>query len=145
MRFYTGSDHGGVSLRRHLVEVARELGHEVVEELGPHDPAQACDYPDVAVDVCRRIAADPGSYGLIVCGTGQGVAMAANRMRGIRAAVCADVFSAKMARAHNDANVLCLGERVLGVGLARELLEAFCQTEFEGGRHERRVAKLNAI
>lgn len=145
MRLYFGSDHGAVELRRHLVEVARQAGHEVLGELGPASADEKCDYPDVAVDVCRQVAGDPGSFGVLVCGTGQGMAMSANRMRGIRAGVVADVFSARMIRAHNDANVLCLGGRVVGLGLAQALFEAFCETQFDGGRHERRVAKLNAI
>jgi ribose 5-phosphate isomerase B len=145
MRFYFGSDHGAVELRRHLVECAKSAGHAVLDELGPQSAADKVDYPDVAVDVCRKVAADPGSFGVLMCGTGQGMAMSANRIRGIRAGVCADVFSARMSRAHNDANVLCLGGRVLGKGLAVALFEAFCETQFEGGRHERRVAKINAI
>lgn len=142
MRFYVGSDHGGVNLRRLLVEHAESAGHEVLGEAGPASSEEKCDYPDVARDVAARVAAEPGSFGLLVCGTGQGMAMTANRVSGVRAALCGDVFSAKMARAHNDANVLCLGERVVGPGHALEIFEAFCDATFEGGRHERRVAKI---
>lgn len=144
MRLHVGSDHGGVNLRRTLVEHASAGGHEIASEVGPASAEESVDYPDIAAEICRRVLADPGSFGLIVCGTGQGVAMAANRHRGIRAAVVADPFSAQMARAHNDANVLCLGERVLGPGLARALFDAFAGASFEGGRHERRVAKLES-
>jgi ribose 5-phosphate isomerase B len=145
MKFYVGSDHAGVSLRRELVELARAAGHEVALELGPASGEERVDYPDLAAEVCRKVAADPGAFGLLVCGTGQGVAMAANRMREIRAAVAGDSFSAKMARAHNDANVLCLGARVLGPGLAAEVFDAFCSTSFEGGRHQNRVDKLGLL
>jgi ribose 5-phosphate isomerase B len=145
MRFYLGSDHAGVEMRRHLAQTLLETGHEVVAELGAKSDTDRVDYPDVAVDVCKKVAADPEAYGVLVCGTGQGMAMSANRIRGIRAAVCVDPYSAKMARAHNDANVLCLGGRVIGLGLASDVLTAFVQGEFEGGRHEQRVAKVNAI
>lgn len=145
MRFFVGSDHAAVELRKHLVEALRERGHEIGEELGPDSPGDRVDYPDVAAKVCRHVLAEPGTFGLLVCGTGQGVAMAANRLPGIRAGCVADVFSARMVRAHNDANVLCLGARVLGSGLATALLEAFCETPFEGGRHGARVAKLDGL
>jgi ribose 5-phosphate isomerase B len=142
MKLYVGSDHGGVNLRRHLVEHARAAGHEIAIEIGPASADAKTDYPDIAVEVCRRVRDDPGSFGVLVCGTGQGVAMTANKQTGIRAGVVADVFSAQMIRAHNDANVLCLGERVLGLGLATALFDAFAATEFEGGRHAPRVAKI---
>jgi ribose 5-phosphate isomerase B len=146
MRLVFGSDHGGVELRRHLVEIARELGHEIVAELGPADATQSVDYPDIAREVCARVlGSSTGSLptlGILVCGTGQGVAMTANRIPGIRAAVLSDTFSAQMARAHNNANVLCLGGRVVGFGLGRALLSAFLDAEFEGGRHARRVAAI---
>ena len=144
MRFHIGSDHAGIELRRHLTRALTSWGHEVVSETGPSSKEDSVDYPDVAVAVCGRVQESPGSFGLLVCGTGQGVAMAANRIPGIRAGVCADAFSAQMIRAHNDANVLCLGARVVGVGLAETLLRAFVDTEFEGGRHARRVAKIDA-
>lgn len=146
MRFYVGSDHAAIELRKLMVAHAKEKGHEIVAEIGPATADDKADYPDVATAVCRKLANDDeGAFGLLLCGTGQGMAMSANRVRGMRAAVCADTFSAKMSRAHNDANVLCLGGRVLGPGLAAEIFDAFCDTQFEGGRHERRVAKINAI
>lgn len=144
-RFYFGSDHAAVELRRHLVERATAMGHELMAELGPKLGTEKADYPDVATDLCRQLAADPGAFGVLVCGTGQGMAMSANCLRGIRAAVCSDAFSAHMSRAHNDANVLCLGQRVVGLGLAETVFDAFAAADFEGGRHARRVAKLNAI
>jgi ribose 5-phosphate isomerase B len=146
MRFYLGSDHAAIELRKQIAAHAKERGHEIVEELGPTSPDDKVDYPDIAVKVCRKMAADEeGAYGLLMCGTGQGMAMSANRVRGIRAAVCADTYSAVMGRAHNDANVLCMGGRVVGPGLAAEIFDAFCESDFEGGRHERRVAKINSI
>jgi ribose 5-phosphate isomerase B len=150
MRFHLGSDHGGVELRKLLSETLREWGHTVVSETGPSSAQERADYPDVAVEVCRRVldgrAAEGGDdvFGLLICGTGQGIAMAANKIPGIRAGVVADGFSAAMIRAHNDANVLCLGERVLGTELAKHLLRCFLDAQFEGGRHAGRVAKIEA-
>ncbi len=143
-RIHFGSDHAAVDMRRDLVEAARAEGHQIASESGPSSATESVDYPDIAVQVSERVLADPGSIGVLVCGTGQGVAMTANRVHGIRAAVVMDTFSARMAREHNDANVLCLGARVVGSGLARVLLETFLTSEFAGGRHARRVAKIDA-
>lgn len=144
MRFFVGSDHAAVSLREHLAASLRTAGHEVVAVHGPQSAEDKTDYPDVARSVCAEISATPGTFGLLVCGTGQGMAMTANHIPGIRAVVCSDVFSASMGRAHNDANVLCVGQRVVGLGLADEIVAAFCRTTFEGGRHQRRVDKIEA-
>ena len=135
-----GADHAGVGLKQELSEVAREQGYEV-RDLGTHS-GDSVDYPDFAHEVANAVAKEANALGLLVCGTGQGMSMAANRHLGIRAAVCADVFSAKMARQHNGANVLCLGARVVGPGHAAEILRAFLGSSFEGGRHERRVRKI---
>lgn len=143
MRVHLGSDHAGVDLRRALAESIR-ADHELLSEIGPDRPEDSVDYPDVATLVCERVLADPGSFGVLVCGTGQGMAMTANKIAGIRAAVVLDGFSTRMAREHNDANVLCLGARVAGVGLANLLLSTFLAAEFAGGRHARRVAKIDA-
>ena len=142
MRLYFGSDHGGVELRQALLAHAKESGHEVLEVFGPASASDSVDYPDVAKQVCAKVLAEPGTFGLLVCGTGQGVAMTANAIPGIRAGVVADVFSARMTRQHNDANVLCLGGRVLGIGLATDIFDAFAGAQFEGGRHARRVGKI---
>lgn len=142
MRFFAGSDHAGLALKLHLVTWLREHGHEV-DDLGTHDGAST-DYPDWAARVSERVLAAPGTFGLLVCGTGIGMSIAANRRPGIRAALCTDSFTARMTRAHNDANVLCLGSRVVGVGLAEDILAAFVAGTFEGGRHAGRVAKLDA-
>ena len=143
MRIVAASDHAGLELRRTLVAHLREHGHEV-EDLGTHDPAST-DYPDWGAAAARRVASGDATFGLLVCGTGQGMAMTANRVRGVRAAVVADTFSARATRAHNDANVLCMGQRVVGAGLALDILDAFLATPFEGGRHAGRIAKMRAV
>jgi len=144
MRVHLGSDHAGVELRRIFAEAITTWEHELVSETGPDRAEDSVDYPDVAVLVCDRVLADPGSVGVLVCGTGQGMAMTANKIANIRAAVVLDGFSARMVREHNDANVLCLGSRVAGSELAKLLLSTFLATEFAGGRHARRVAKIDA-
>ncbi len=144
MRLFVGSDHAAVALRDHLVAVIGDLGHEVVHVFGPVDAAERTDYPDVAHAVARAVAGEDGAFGLLLCGSGQGMAIAANRHPGVRAVVCSEAYSAAMGRAHNDANVLCLGARVVGPGLAESILRAFLEGAFEGGRHGRRVAKIDA-
>lgn len=142
MRVHLGSDHAAIDLRRELAVAVVSLGHELAGESGPGATSESVDYPDVAVAVCALVRGDPGSIGILVCGTGQGMAMAANKQRGIRAAVVLDPVSAAMAREHNDANVLCLGARVVGVELAKVLVRIFLDARFAGGRHARRVDKL---
>jgi ribose 5-phosphate isomerase B len=142
MKWIVGSDHAGLVLKRHLSGVLEALGDEV-EDLGC-DSEESVDYPDFASAVARRVS-QGGAMGLLVCGTGQGMAITANKVEGVRAAVASDTFSAHATRAHNDANVLALGSRVVGSGLAEEVLRAFRDTPFEGGRHVRRVAKIEAL
>ena len=142
-RVVAASDHAGLHLRAGAVEAARAKGFEV-EDLGPHAP-DSVDYPDYAAAVARAVAGGRARLGILVCGTGIGMSMAANKVAGVRAAVCRSEFEARMARAHNDANVLCLGERVTGLGLGAAIVEAFLATPFEGGRHARRVDKVNAL
>lgn len=142
MRVHLGSDHGAIELRQALAAALREWGHELASEIGPSDVAESVDYPDIAAQLAASVLAEPGSLGVLACGTGQGMAMAANKIPGIRAAVVLDGYSARMAREHNDANVLCLGGRVAGVELAKLLLQTFLAGEFAGGRHARRVAKI---
>jgi ribose 5-phosphate isomerase B len=139
-RLALGSDHAGLTLRAVIAEHLRALGHEVVDT-GPFD-ASSVDYPDRAREVTALVLDGSVERGILICGTGQGMAMAANKVPGIRAAVVADAFSARMAMAHNDARVLCLGERVLGAGVALDCVDAWLQTDFEGGRHARRVGKM---
>lgn len=143
MQIVAGSDHAGLSLKDALVARLRAQGHDV-EDVGTN-AASSVDYPDYAMAVSRAVAEGRAERGLLVCGTGQGMAMAANRISGVRAAVVSDTFSAKATRAHNDANVLCLGQRVVGSGLAEEIVDAFLATAFEGGRHAGRVAKVMAL
>jgi ribose 5-phosphate isomerase B len=134
-----GSDHAGLGLKRELADHLRARGYDV-EDVGTHDTAST-DYPDYAHLVSTQVAEGSG-LGILVCGTGIGMSMTANRHPGVRAALCADTFSARMTRLHNDANVLCLGARTVGAGLALDIADAFLETSFEGGRHVRRVSKI---
>lgn len=140
-RIAIGSDHAGFSLKEEVERYLQEQGHDV-EDLGTHDE-QSTDYPDYAHPVAAAVAEGKAELGVLVCGTGIGMSMAANRHRGVRAAVCSEPYSAKMARLHNDANVLCVGARVVGAGLACDIVDAFLGAEFEGGRHQRRVGKID--
>ena len=135
-----GCDHGGFRLKATVVDVVRELGFRI-EDVGTHS-ADSVDYPDFAHPVAELVANGGAHLGILICGTGIGMSIAANKHAGIRAALCADTFSARMTRAHNDSNILCLGERVVGPGLASDIVGAFLEGSFEGGRHERRVAKI---
>ncbi len=141
MRIALGADHAGFDLKEHLRGVLVAAGHEVAD-LGTRS-RESTDYPDYAHAVAAEVAAGTAERGLLVCGTGVGMAMAANRHRGVRAAACDDLFTARLARKHNDANVLALGARVVAVPLAEAILEVFLTAEFEGGRHQRRVAKID--
>jgi ribose 5-phosphate isomerase B len=143
MRIVAGSDHAGLTLKDHLVARLRTQGYEV-SDVGTVTAASV-DYPDFAIAVAREVAEGRAELGLLVCGSGQGMAMTANRVPGVRAAVVGDTFSAKATRLHNDANVLCLGQRVVGPGLAEEILDVFVETPFEGGRHSGRLLKVMAL
>ncbi len=142
-RIVLGSDHAGLSLRAEAVRVAREAGFEV-EDLGPV-AGDSVDYPDFAERVGLAVAGGRARLGVLVCGTGIGMSIAANKVKGIRAAHCTTEYEARMARAHNDANVLCVGERVIGLGLGGAVVAAFLAQPFEGGRHQRRVDKISAL
>ncbi|MCG8554343.1 MAG: ribose 5-phosphate isomerase B [Proteobacteria bacterium] len=135
------SDHAGFRLKEALTESARHWGLEVTD-LGVHDPAVSADYPDLAHELAGGVAEGRFERGLLVCGTGLGMSIVANRHRGVRAVALSNVYSARMSRAHNNANVLCLGERVVGVGLARELLRAFLDEPYLAGRHQGRLDKV---
>ena len=143
MDIVIGSDHAGLRLKAELQDHLEALGHSV-RDLGTHS-SDSCDYPEFAEAVGRAVAGEDADWGLLVCGTGIGMCISANKVAGIRAAVVSDTFSARMTRLHNDANVLCLGERVVGGGLAKEILDAWLSAEFEGGRHQRRVNKIHDI
>jgi ribose 5-phosphate isomerase B len=144
VKWFAGSDHAGYALKSELVKLLAGLGDEVVD-LGTHDGERSVDYPEFGERVGRAVVAEPGTLGLLVCGTGIGISIAANRIDGVRAAPCADPYSARMARQHNDANVVAVGGRVVGVGLAEDVVRAFRDARFEGGRHQRRVDLLAAI
>lgn len=136
-----GSDHAGFALKVLLVDHLRARGHEVTD-LGPAT-SQSCDYPLYARAVCEKILHEPGAFGILICGTGIGMSMAANRFPGIRAALCTTEFQVRATRQHNNANILCLGERVTGPGLALVMADLFLEIPFEGGRHALRVAQFD--
>lgn len=132
-----GSDHGGFDYKASIIKALQDKGYDVVD-MGTYSP-ESCDYPLIAKKVARAVAKGDFEKGILVCGTGIGMSMAANKVKGIRAAVCGDTFSARATRAHNNANILCLGQRVVGEGLALDIVDIWLTTKFEGGRHERRV------
>lgn len=142
-KWYAGADHAGYELKDLLVAALREEGDEV-EDLGTNS-GESVDYPDFGAKVAQKVVADPGSFGLLVCGTGIGISIAANKIDGARAAVVNGAFTAAATRAHNDANIVCMGQRVVGVGVALSALSAFRDTPFEGGRHGRRVTKIERL
>jgi len=139
LKIAIGSDHGGFRLKGKIIEYLRGQNIQF-EDFGAFDE-ESCDYPDIAKEIAQEVVLKKFDKGILICGTGIGVSIAANKVKGIRAAVCSDTFSAKMSRAHNDANILCLGQRVIGEGLALEIVEAWLKSEFEGGRHKIRVEK----
>lgn len=142
-RIVLSSDHAAIELRQAIAAHVAARGFDVVD-IGPVTP-ESTDYPKHGEAAARRVASGDCALGIVVCGTGQGIMMAANKLRGIRCGVCADTFSARMIRAHNDANMLSLGARVVGTGLALDIVDAFLDTEFEGGRHGRRVEMIGAL
>lgn len=137
-KVFLASDHAGFELKNELKEAIKGLGYEVVD-LGTNDK-NSVDYPDYAHLLASKL--EPNCYGVLVCGTGIGISIAANRHENVRCALCHDEFTARLAREHNDANVIAFGARVIGVGVAISAAEAFLKTEFAGGRHERRVKKI---
>lgn len=136
MRLHLASDHAGFTLKTALAQHLARQGHDIADH-GTYSQ-QSCDYPEFAVKLCEAVVAS-GEWGILVCGTGVGMSMVANRMPGIRAALCTCEFQARATRQHNNANVLCLGERVIGSELAFSIVDAFLAAEFEGGRHQRRI------
>ncbi|MBQ4364572.1 MAG: ribose 5-phosphate isomerase B [Oscillospiraceae bacterium] len=138
-----GSDHGGYELRKELAEHLREKGF-TVEETGSIN-GESVDYPNVAEEVCGKVISGEAEKAVLICGTGIGISIAANKIDGIRAALCTDCYMAKYTRLHNNANVLCLGGRVIGPGLACEIADTFFSTDFEGGRHQRRIDLISAL
>jgi ribose 5-phosphate isomerase B len=138
-----GSDHAGVQLKAAIAEHLRQLGQEV-EDVGTHDES-SCDYPDYAEKVGQAVTSGRAERGVLICGTGVGISISANKVPGVRAALCGDTFTARMSREHNDANVLCLGARVVGTGLALDIVSTWLGAAFEGGRHQRRLDKIASL
>jgi|SRR5690554_2358017 len=138
-----GSDHAGYELKNEIMKDLKEKGFDI-KDFGVNSP-ESVDYPDQASLVAKAVASGEFNRGIVICGTGIGISISANKVKGIRAALCGDVFSARMSRAHNDANILALGARVVGPGLALVIVHAFLGEEFLGGRHQRRIDKMMAL
>ena len=138
-----GCDHAGFALKEKMKKVIEDLGLEY-KDFGCYDE-NSVDYPVIAKDVCKSVTSGESEKGILICGTGVGMSIAANKVKGIRASLCGDTFSAKFTRLHNDSNVLCMGARVIGEGIASEIVTTYLTTEFEGGRHERRVDLFTAL
>lgn len=143
MKVAIGADHGGYRLKEDIKGLLEDLGVDY-KDFGTHS-TESVDYPDVALPVAQSVADGLFDRGILICGTGIGIGIAANKVKGIRAALVHDTFSAHACREHNDANILTMGERVIGPGLARDIVSIWLATDFEGGRHERRVEKIMAI
>ncbi|MBT2583802.1 ribose 5-phosphate isomerase B [Planococcus sp. ISL-109] len=143
MKIAISSDHGGNNLRKEIVNLLNELGIEY-KDFGPQTD-DSVDYPDYAKQVAEGVATGEYDKGILICGTGIGMSISANKVKGIRCALVHDVFSARATREHNDSNILAMGERVIGPGLAREIAQTWLTTEFEGGRHEKRVKKITEL
>jgi ribose 5-phosphate isomerase B len=143
MRIAIGADHAGFALKQHVIGTLRRLGHEV-DDRGTHSDA-AVDYPPICAEVAQQVTQGLADRGIVIGGSGQGEQMAANKVPGTRAALCNDLYTARLSRAHNDANVLAIGGRVVGVGLADEILALWLATPFDGGRHQRRLDQIAAL
>ena len=143
MRIAIGSDHAGYELKQHLVETLKGLGHEVIDH--GTDSTESVDYPPICAAVGRAVAAGDAARGIVLGGSGQGEQIAANKVHGVRAALCHDLYTARLSRAHNDANVLAMGGRIVAAGLADEIVAIWLATGFEGGRHQRRIDQLRDI
>ncbi|MBS4913770.1 MAG: ribose 5-phosphate isomerase B [Veillonella sp.] len=143
MKVAIGSDHGGFNLKEAIKPVLEQLG-VTYEDYGTHS-VESVDYPDIAERVAHDVASGKFDRGILICGTGIGIGIAANKVPGIRAALCHDTFSAHASREHNDANILTMGERVIGPGLAGDIVKIWLNAEFEGGRHARRIAKITDL
>src|SRR5205085_4187605 len=143
VRVVIGTDHAGFELKEHVIDSLKTLGHDV-DDLGTHS-TEPVDYPPICAEVAQRVAKGDADRGIVLGGSGQGEQIAANKVRGIRAALCNDLYAARYSRLHNDANVLSIGGRVVGTGLADEILRLWLATEFEGGRHVRRIEEIAEI
>lgn len=143
MKFVIGNDHGGLDLAEIVKNEIESLGHEVIH-VGAFDN-KSVDYSDYAKKACEEILSGRADFGILICGTGLGMSISANKVKGIRAACVSEAFSARMSRAHNNANILCIGARVIGSETCRMIVDEFVNTQFEGGRHQRRVDKIMQI
>ena len=143
MKIALGCDHGGYELKQFIMKTLEKLGYEY-EDFGCYS-LESCDYPDFGAAAARAVAEGKCDRGIVICTTGIGISIAANKIKGIRACCCSDSFSCEYTRRHNDANALCMGGRVVGAGLACQLVDIFLNTQFEGGRHQRRIDKLTAL
>ena len=143
MKIAIGSDHGGFELKEEIHKYLSENGYEV-KDFGTYS-TDSCDYPDYGVKVAEAVASKEYEFGILICGTGIGISIAANKVPGIRAALCSDTFSAHATREHNDANILAMGARVVGPGLALDIVKTFLSAKFEGGRHINRINKISEI
>ena len=143
MKIAIASDHGGFALKQEVAAYLREQGHEVTD-FGCHEPV-SCDYPDRAAAAARAVAAGTCERGIVICTTGIGVSMAANKIHGVRCALCGEPYSAEMTRRHNNANMLAMGAGFVGTMMAKRIVDVFLSTDFEGGRHQRRVDRLMAL
>lgn len=143
MKIGIGNDHSALELKAEIIEFVKGKGYEIVD-FGTNS-SESCDYPIYGEAVARAVAAGEVDYGILICGTGLGISLAANKVKGVRAAVCSEPFTAKMSKQHNNCNVLAFGARVVGAELAKMIVDVWLDTEFEGGRHQRRVDLLSAI
>jgi len=143
MKFYIATDHAGIEYKEFIKELLENKGIEVVD-LGPYS-SDRVDYPDYAKKCAEAVRDDNGSFGILICGTGIGMSIAANKVKGIRAALCHDAYTAAMAKEHNNAQILCFGQRVLGLGVVESVIDSFINSNPEGGRHAQRVEKIMAI
>jgi len=141
MKYFIGTDHAGFEVKPFVIEYLQKKGIEV-EDLGTYS-SESVDYPDYAHKVAEAVLANPGTMGILICGSGIGMSLAANKHKGIRAALCHDHYTASMSRRHNNANILCFGARIVGKGEIESILEGWLNSEFEGGRHQRRVEKID--
>lgn len=144
MKITIGSDHGAVELKEEVKKVLAEFEGVEVKDVGTFG-TDSVDYPDIAEKVCADVTSGEAERGIVLCGTGIGISISANKIKGIRCALCNEVYSAKMSREHNNANVLAMGGRVIGYGVAAEIVRTWMTTDFAGGRHERRVNKIMAL
>lgn len=140
MKIAVANDHGGYNYKKIVLNYLKENKYEFID-FGC-DGLDSCDYPDFALKAANAVKSEECDFGILICGTGLGMSIAANKVKSIRAALCSDTFSAKMARMHNNANIICFGERVIGAGLMLEILDTFLKTKFDGGRHENRLKKI---